>query len=835
MESSVGHEPAAGNVASLPPLNIARRTIEKTLEWFVPEGGVFEICAFNPRVRKNALWQGFVGGKKGIVAGWYNERFRAADVIGKLDTLETEGIYITINPCVEAVLARADNRLKAGIDRTTDKEISRIRTILIDIDPKRPAGISSTNEEHEFALEHALHVAGCLTGLGWPEPFIADSGNGGHLTYHVDLPNTEESVGLVKSVLRALSEQHQVHRDGITLEIDTKVFNPSRISKVYGTWARKGDNTDTRPHRLTRILSVPKIDRIVTVEQLRAVVKDEPSSCPVSKGLIARGSVANGNSRLDLAAYLARHGVSVRKTKEHGGAELFVLDRCLFDESHSGGEASIGQAADGKLFYQCFHDSCREHTWADARRIISGTESLAPFIEGGGNQYQASGKALHIDDEAATSRLQELNTQHAVIMVGGNCHILNEVWDPVFRRKDITFSRVQDFFHHYSNEKVYSISPTGKPSVTSIGKAWMDSRDRRQYKGIMFAPGENVPGYYNLYRGFGCEPKEGDWSLFKSHIFDVICGNVREIYFYVLAWLAHLVQRPGGDKPGTALVLRGKQGTGKGCFVDNFGKIIGPHFCPVISSEHVTGRFNAHRKDALLIYADEAVWGGDKKAEGVIKGMVTGEFTAIEPKGKDVFHVKNHARLIVSSNEDWVVPAGGDERRFVVLDVKPDHIGDRAYFNAVYHQMDNGGREAMLHDLLQLDISQINLKDIPRTEALYDQVTLSMTTVQRFWLERLRAGTLSPDDDEWSSYIATSSLYGQYLEFCKNLGDRYPLIDRNFTKELRKMVAPSLVYRERKTFPGKRLWILRFPDIWECRDNFEAYFKIKEDWESRRI
>ena len=823
-----------------PPLNIARRTVEKTLEWLAADGGVFEICAFNPRVRKNALWQGFVSGKKGIVAGWYNDRAKAADVVGKLDTLETEGIYITLNPCVEAVLARANNRLKAGIDRTTDKEIVRIRTILIDIDPKRPAGVSSTNEEHDFAIEHAKHVAGCLAGAGWPEPLIADSGNGGHLTYHVDLPNIPETVELIKSVLQALNEQHQIHRDGISLEIDTKVFNPARISKVYGTWARKGDDTGTRPHRLTRILSVPNIDRDVSIEQLQALLKDGASACPASKGLVARDpSSGSGNGRrggrLDLSAYLSRYGIAVRKTKDHGGAELFVLDRCLFDESHSGGEASIGQAADGKLFYQCFHDSCKGRTWADARQAISGADSLASFMEGAGEVHPALPRgALHIDDGAVTSRIQELNTQHAVIMVGGNCHILNEVWDPVFRRKDITFSRVQDFLNYYSNEKVYSIAPSGKPAVTSIGKTWIESAERRQYKGITFAPGGDVPDYYNLYRGFGCEPKEGDWNLFKSHIFDIICGRSQEIYFYVLAWLAHLVQRPGGDKPGTSLVLRGKQGTGKGCFVDNFGKIIGPHFCPVISSEHVTGRFNAHRKDALLIYADEAVWGGDKKAEGVIKGMVTGEFTAIEPKGKDVFHVKNHARLIVSSNEDWVVPAGGDERRFVVLDVKPDRIGDREYFNSVYHQMDNGGREAMLYDLLQVDISGINLKDIPRTEALYDQVTLSMTTVQKFWLERLRAGALTPDSDEWEETVPTSVLYGQYLEFCKNMGDRYPLIDRNFFRELRKMVSPAILYRERTLLSAKRVWVFRFPDIWTCRDNFETYFKIKEEWNVKR-
>jgi hypothetical protein len=818
----------------IPQAAIARKTIEKTLD-HLGEPCVFEVCAINPSVKKSALWQGYVSGKKGIVAGWFNDREKAAEIIGKLDALGCEGIFITINPCVDAVLSRANNRLKAGVDRTTDKEILELRTLLIDIDPKRPAGISSTNEEHDFAIEQAKHIAATLSTAGWPEPLVADSGNGAHLLYRIELANEPDKVELLKSVLKTLNDRHQVHRDGITLEVDTKVFNPSRISKVYGTWARKGDSTLDRPHRLTRILSVPKSVQIVSEELLRKLVQAEEEQdpqCGAKPSLFAKGNADGGKAdcRLDLGAYLDRYGIQVRKTKEHGGAELFILDRCLFDPSHAGGEAAIGQAADGKLFYQCFHNSCRGRTWAEARQVISGDEKLTEFMKGG------TGFSPHrLDDQAIISRIQELNCRHAVIMVGGHCHILNEIWDPLFKRKDITFSRVQDFLNYYSNEKVFSYSDNGRPKLVSIGKIWMESPERKQYRGITFSPGEEIPDHYNLFRGFGCEPKEGDWSLFKSHLFDVICGGNQEVYFYLLAWMAQLFQNPGGERPGTSIVLRGKRGSGKGCFVSTLGKIVGPHFLPVISGSHVTGRFNLHMKDALLVYADEAVWGGDKAAEGVLKGMITEELIAIEPKGKDVFTVKNHVRLIISSNEDWVVPAGGQERRFVVLDVKDIRIGDHDYFAAIRLQMENGGKEAMLYDLLDLDILGVNLRDIPRTEALYDQVTLSMTTVQQFWLERLRAGTLSPDSDEWDGEVVTSSLYGQYLEFAKAMGDRYPMIDRNFTKEIRRMVHPGVVHRERRVMGRKQHWILRFPDIWDCRDHFEAYFKIRENWDAQRF
>lgn len=819
------------------PIDIPKRTIEKTLE--SAAGSVIELCAINPSAKKSGLWKGFVGGKKGIVAGWFNDVAKMSEIISKLDALGCEGIYTTINPCVDSLLSRANNRLQANIDRTTDKEILRLATLLVDVDPKRPAGISSTNEEHDFSIEHAKSIMASLTSRGWPEPLLADSGNGAHLQYKIDLPNTPESVELLKSVLNHLSEQHKVHRDGITLEIDTKVFNPSRICKVYGTWARKGDDTEDRPHRMTRIISVPSSAKIVTEGQLRELIAVfDASSCQSSKGLIARGSESGSrDGRLDLAAYLSHYNVPVRKTKDHGGADLYVIDRCLFDESHSGGEAAIGQAADGKLFYQCFHDSCRGRTWADARQVISGDAKLGDFMAGGMSQWAGSGswngeRPAVIDLTAVSTRIAELNSQHAVIMVGGHCHILNEVWDPVFNRKDITFSRVVDFTNYYSNEKVYIYSDAGRPKMTSIGKAWMESRERRQYKGITFSPDKDIPDHYNLFRGLGCEPKEGDWSLFKTHLFEVICGGDKDLFFYVIAWMAHLVQNPGGERPGTSIVLRGKRGTGKGCFVSNFGKIIGPHFFHLFSNSHLTGKFNQHLKDVLLVYADEAVWGGDKQAEGVLKGMVTEEHIAIEPKGKDVFMVRNHVRLIISSNESWVVPAGIEERRFVVLDVKNTKIQDHEYFKAIYAQMDNGGREAMLYDLLDLDISSVNLREIPRTQALWDQQVYGMTTVQKFWLEILRRGSLSPDNDEWDGEVQTSSLYGQYLEFAKAIGDRYPMIDRIFTKELKRMCSP--VHRVQKVIQGKRLWVLQFPDIWHCRDYFETIFKMREEWNVKR-
>jgi hypothetical protein len=208
-----------------------------------------------------------------VTAGYFNDMQQLAaaaiDRSGKDD-----GVYITLNPCNPALLARAPaNRVRqAGNgDTTSDRDVQHRRHLLVDVDPVRPTGISSTDDEHAEALTLAATIADALTAMGWPEPIRADSGNGGHLIYGIDLP--VDDGGLVKRVLAGLSQRFSSK----TLKVDEKVFNPARISKMYGTLTKKGENTAERPHRLSRILSAPAHLEVVSREQLEALT---PSTAP---------------------------------------------------------------------------------------------------------------------------------------------------------------------------------------------------------------------------------------------------------------------------------------------------------------------------------------------------------------------------------------------------------------------------------------------------------------------------------------------------------------------------------------------------------------------------
>ena len=186
--------------------------------------------------------------KKGTVSGYYNDYSCLESDIKQYDG--KNDIYITLNSILPTIIARSKNHLTSyAKNTTTDKEIIRRKWILIDLDPERPAGISSTDEELEYAHKMAEEIKDYLEKEGFTEPVYAMSGNGYHLLYSTDLLNSSEVTNLVKSFLCTLDKRFSNER----VKVDTSTYNPARIVKLYGTVACKGDDTEDRPHRLSLI------------------------------------------------------------------------------------------------------------------------------------------------------------------------------------------------------------------------------------------------------------------------------------------------------------------------------------------------------------------------------------------------------------------------------------------------------------------------------------------------------------------------------------------------------------------------------------------------------
>jgi hypothetical protein len=471
---------------------------------------------------------------------------------------------------------------------------------------------------------------------------------------------------------------------------------------------------------------------------------------------------------------------------------------------------------------------------------------VTDFIENQKSRQDATKAILKIvnDTEAykppptLNEEIEHMNEKHAVVMVGGKCCVLNETRDVIFDRPDFTLSPVNDFRHYHKNKNMFFPDDNGDFKEVNVADGWMKSPHRRTYKSIVFNPSRLiVPGYYNLFRGLPVEPKKGRWNYLQDHVYEVWAKNDLEQLEYVFSWMAYKLQNLGKKRCDVALALRGERGAGKGIGAQFYGNLFSPHFVHITNRAHVTGRFNSLLKDALLVFLDEAFWAGDVQAEGILKGLITEDVIVLEFKGKDAFRVKKHADFILASNNSWVVPAGFKERRFCVLDVSSKKIGDKVWFERIIEQMNTGGKEAMLYDLLKWDISNYDPRDFPKTEALADQVIASMDSVKKFWYTALQDGEIDSNETSYFQYhdfgdwIATEDLYKAYEDFCKKVKERYPAISNVLMKSLKKL-CPDM-RDSKRSVEGRRKQGYSLPDLERCRELFDEAIGLKLQWEER--
>ena len=318
-------------------------------------------------------------GKSGIQSGYFDE---IECLIQKIEPLDTDpaisGIYVVLNELDPSLLARRVNRVErlGRSDSTTgDANIVRRRWLPIDIDPKRASGISSSDEEHNSALQKAEVVASWLRDLGFPEPVVGDSGNGAHLLYRIDLPNTDLERGLIRRCLESIAFFHGDE----SCVIDTSVFNAARIWKLYGTVARKGDSIPVRPHRRARLVSVPEKTEPVGREVLEHLTSLLPDLDYVTRQQSEQHRIvtdAHGRKyQIALREWLAEHDIDVRTEKPGEDGVIFNLEQCPFSDAHRDGAYDI-QFSNGNIFAACFHNSCGggKQRWTEHRQMFESGE-----------------------------------------------------------------------------------------------------------------------------------------------------------------------------------------------------------------------------------------------------------------------------------------------------------------------------------------------------------------------------------------------------------------------------------------------------------------------------
>lgn len=493
---------------------------------------------------------------------------------------------------------------------------------------------------------------------------------------------------------------------------------------------------------------------------------------------------------------------------------------------------------------------------------MTGRRSLSDAV-GKGKSQKSGGKPLA--DKEIAKAVRELNENYALVLIGDKALVLREYLDQ--RDQPCIGFLLPSSFSLFWNKTRF---PEGDREV-GLGELWLRHAERRDYMGVTFVPeefrdGHFVPprlpnSWYNLWKGYSVQPAPfyddyrdhvKHFQTFHDHMLKNVGRGIVEHGKFVMAWFARMIQRPL-ERHGVGLVLRGLQGTGKSTPGDIIGGLLPQHYALIDHPEHLVGKFNPHMVKCLFLQADEGFWAGDKTAEGRLKGLLTSKFHMVEKKGVDPVQLDNYIHLMVTSNNSWVVPAGLEERRWAVFDCGNGNIQDEVFFKRMYEELDGGGREHLLSYLLRFPIHEVNLKDLPRTQALFEQKVASMTEVQSWWFDRLREGRLLSQHGTWLQSVGVDALYNAYAVYADKLGKQRKLTKEQFGMELGKLMPSPGFRRNQKVWvqvydvdpangasipsknadgtpTKKRVNGYHIPSLADCRSHFCELARYDVDW-----
>ena len=304
----------------------------------------------------------FLGNNK-TASGYYKNIENLVRDVERMDAEDKFQIYFTLNCIEDSCYGReqCEKVIWKPKNTTTDNDIKGRYWIMIDLDPKRPAGTSSSNDEYEKAHMKAIEVYRYLMDMGFYEPVVCSSGNGWHLLLPCKIGISTETNDVVNKFLRVLS---MLFSDE-SIDIDVKVGNPSRICKLYGTMAKKGTNIPERPHRMARIVKTPEEIKPNNIEYFKKVAdlfpeKEQPS---------VNNNWKPQDSNFDLDEFIAKHNIPVTRKVEVTDGTRYYLEHCLFNPEHKGKDAILFKHNNGAVAYYCYHNSCQDNDWRKVREM----------------------------------------------------------------------------------------------------------------------------------------------------------------------------------------------------------------------------------------------------------------------------------------------------------------------------------------------------------------------------------------------------------------------------------------------------------------------------------
>jgi len=577
------------------------------------------------------------------------------------------------------------------------------------------------------------------------------------------------------------------------------------------------------PHALIEVAKRPGRMAGASAGKLR----DRPEALEEALSFLDAEQFGKGRHESWLQLMMACH----HATAGEGRAEFLAW--CATDPEYAGQTGIVGRRWDS-----LHSDGTRNITWRHLFKLVAATgdvgrawvrevdrvppEADFPDYEepSGSDDLEELLRSIPEGNSSVSEALEWFNRQgFCAVMDDGSFRVMRQVEDTVWTipgadgkpRMRWESYRRRDFLDYYETKKCES-GDEGKRKTEQVAARWLGWGNRQSYEGVVFDPAGRFRNkrLLNLWTDWAVQPKKGDWSLLRRLLHEGLCAGRDDCFEYCLKWAANMVQVP--DRPAeVAVVFRGGKGTGKGTWGRALARLCGKHGMQISNQHHFTNHFNAHLRDCIFLFADEAMWAGDKRAEGELKRLVTEETLAIEAKGRDVVNVRNMLHVMMASNEAWVVPASlDDERRFAVFEVDPRFQGNHRFFRELNDQLEDGGLQALLWDLKTMDLEGFSPRSaVPRTMALAKQKVASMDFLDQWWYHCLVMGSIGDGmpaaAGSWRTGPArfmSHDLHQSLTDYLHAAGDR---------RATKRSVMTSLGERIRRRVPTARHVRFRAP------------------------
>jgi hypothetical protein len=432
--------------------------------------------------------------------------------------------------------------------------------------------------------------------------------------------------------------------------------------------------------------------------------------------------------------------------------------------------------------------------------------------------------------------------------VGGQPMIVRETFDPEFggdKTEYVTPTALIGMFR-----SVYGVDGTDRDN---IARMWMDDIRCTIHETMIYAPGSERtiawaghPGEYllNMFPGYKEQPKPGCWSKMKRHIYRIICKRDKEKFRYFMKWLAWMFQNL--DKHAEVVVIvKGKEGAGKDIIMQECKKILGTAGATVSNPDLFCGTFNGHLRFVSLIHLQDMYLLGDERFEGVMKQFISDGFYQCHFKNLTPFQVKNYSHIYISTNQDKAVQLSPNARRFFIMEADDKYAKfvatdaeRKAYFGPILHEMDNGGRAAMLYDLLNMNLGDWHPRDgFPETKEFKEHVVMGLNYNEKSFYQLMDDGGFKGE----RRYIGTGIKDGKESaihayecrpeQLCELLGIQQAQAKQSLLIALPK-IFKKLGYSEPefKRRSNGTLWV--FPELYELRERWKKAYKMdgNPDW-----